>query len=298
MMLEMVSGIDSLIDCVVSLPGGASIIADDVPELKVRADGTIWPFDAKRRPWYVGALVHERTYFTPVNLDAYTGEPQIMVGVPVYVNGELAAVCGGSIRMETMGNIVSNAQLGDYTDSCLINENGNVLYSSRSEGELGLETNGLKSLQESSNPQLVALVSEALEGDVGFSLITIDGENTYIAYAPVKTVGWTQLLVISQEDLNLTGRVLMEKTDSVMEKSLTEVRKTESMTVLGDLAIAAALLVLATLASMVLANGLVRPIRRMTQRVSQMEGDNMLRLGFMLITAVQIYGTIIPPAIS
>ena len=275
MMLEMVSGIDSLIDCVVSLPGGASIIADDVPELKVRADGTIWPFDAKRRPWYVGALVHERTYFTPVNLDAYTGEPQIMVGVPVYVNGELAAVCGGSIRMETMGNIVSNAQLGDYTDSCLINENGNVLYSSRSEGELGLETNGLKSLQESSNPQLVALVSEALEGDVGFSLITIDGENTYIAYAPVKTVGWTQLLVISQEDLNLTGRVLMEKTDSVMEKSLTEVRKTESMTVLGDLAIAAALLVLATLASMVLANGLVRPIRRMTQRVSQMEGDNM-----------------------
>ena len=275
MMLEMVGGIDSLIDCVVSLPGGASIIADDVPELKVRSDGEIRPFNADRRPWYVGALVHGKTYFTPVNLDAYTGEPQIMVGVPVYVNGALAAVCGGSIRMKTMGKIVSNAQLGDYTDSCLINENGNVLYSSRSEGELGLETNGLKSLKESSNPKLVSLVGEALEGDVGFSLITIDGKNTYIAYAPVKTVGWTQLLVISQEDLNLTGRVLMEKTDSVMEKSLTEVRDTESMTVLWDLVIAAALLFLATLTSMALANGLVRPIRRMTQRVSQMEGGDM-----------------------
>lgn len=276
MMLEMVSGFDSLIDCVVSLPGGASIIADDSPESKFMSNGEILPFNSFVRPWYVGALVHEKPYFTPVNTDAFTGDSQIMVGVPVFLDGELAAVCGGTIRMETMGNIVSAAQLGEYTDSCLINETGNVLYSSRKDGELGLEANLLKSLKESSNAELVSLVSEALEGDIGFSLITIDGENTYIAYAPVETVGWTQLLTISQEDLNRTGQLLMEKTDSVMDKSLSEVRQTEKNTVLTILTIAGALLLLSVITSMLLANGLVRPIRSMTESVSQIHGDDML----------------------
>ena len=275
MMTEIVDGADSLKDCVVSLPGGASIIADRNPESKFTSSGKIVHFNADTRPWYVGAVVHEGTYFSPVNTDSYTGESMVMVGVPVYIDSELAAVCGGSIGTETMGSIVSGAQLGEYTDSCLINENGNMLYSSRGEGELGFDANNLKSLTESSNPELVSLVREALKGDVGFALITIDGEETYVAYAPVETVGWTQLLTISQEDLNRTARLLMEKTDNVMEKSLDDVRSTEMETVIKTLIAAAVLLFLAALTSMVLANGLVRPIRKMTQEVSTMQGEDM-----------------------
>ena len=274
MMLEIVGG-GKLIDCVVALPGGASIMVDSAPELKFSSDGRIMPFNADMRPWYVGAHVHHETYFSPVNQDAFTDQTQVMVGVPVYVGGELAAVCGGSLRLDAVGQIVSTAQIGDYTDSILVNENGAVIYSSRDSGELGMERNGLKNLKESSNAELVSLVDEALKGDTGFSLLTVDGEELYIAYAPIETVGWTQLLTVSQENLNSTAYLLMQKTDSIMEDSLQETRSTETRTIFTTLIIAAILIFLATLISILLANSLVRPIRHMTKRVSEMKGDDM-----------------------
>ena len=276
MMMEIVDGTDALVNCVVSLAGGASIIADYSPENKVRSDGTPVTFNAERRPWYVGAFIHDSTYFTPVNTDVFTGGREVMVGVPFYVDNYLAGVCGGSLRIEDMGAIVADAQLGEYTDTCLINENGNIIYSSRSSGELGQDENSLKSLKESSNAELAALVGTALDGDVGFSLVHVDGEMTYVAYAPIETVGWTMLITISQEDLNRTAVLLTQKSDSVMAQSINEVRLNEKQSVLGTLVIAVAVLFLAVLIAMLFANGLSRPIKRMTFLVSEMKGDDMV----------------------
>ena len=275
MMLEMVGGGESLMDCMVSLPGGASIIVDRTPESKVGPDGEPQPYNAYRRPWYVGAIVHESTYFTPVNLDNYYETYEVMAGVPVYVDGKLAAVCGGSVMLSSFADIIANATLGDYSDTCLINENGNMIYSSRTEGELGIQGVELKSLLEGSNAELVALVDEALKGDVGFSLLEVDGEKTYVAYAPISTLGWTQLLCISQENLNATAYLLAEKTDAVMEESVTELRSNEGSTIITTMVIAVLMLVLAGILSLVFSKRLVDPIKKMTLRISEMKGDNM-----------------------
>ena len=275
MMLEMGEGGVSLLDCMVSLTGGASIIVDRTPEGKIGPDGEVQFYNAYRRPWYVGAIVHGTTYFTPVNIDNYFSHYEVMAGVPVYVNGELVAVCGGSVELGSLAEIVANATLGEYTNTCLINENGNIIYSSQTDGELGMAGIEIKSLLESSNAELVTLVDEALKGDVGFSLLDVDGKKTYIAYAPIETLGWTQLLSISQEDLNATAYLLAQQTDAVMEKSSTELHSNEGRTVVATLIISALILLLAWLLSLVLSNRLVDPIKRMTLRVSEMQGDDM-----------------------
>ena len=275
MMLEIVRGSDSLLDCMVSLPGGASIIVDRTPEGKVGPDGMPKPYNADKRPWYVGAVVHEKPYFTPVNKDNYYDTYEVMAGVPVYVDGELAAVCGGSVQLEALADIISGAKLGEYTDTCLINENGIIIYSSRTDGELGVEGSELKSLLEENNADLVSLVNEALKGDVGFSLLKVDGEDTYIAYAPIQTLGWTMLLSISQEDLNATAYLLAEQTDEVMEDSISELRSNEGRTVFSTLVLAVLMLLFAAFLSLLFSKRLVSPIKRMTLRVSEMQGDDM-----------------------
>ena len=275
MMLEMVEGGETLLDCMVSLSGGASIIVDRTPETKLGPDGSPQFYNAYRRPWYAGAVVHGDTYFTPVNVDNYFDTYEVMVGVPVYVNGELAAVCGGSVMLASFAELINNSKLGDYTDTCLVNENGNMIYSSRSDGELGMVGVELKSLLSGSNAELVSLVDEALKGGVGFSLLEVDGKNTYIAYAPIRTLGWTQLLCISQEHLNQTAYQLAEKTDAVMEGSITELRSNELRTVISTLSIAALMLLLAGFLSLIFSKRLVNPIKRMTLRVSEMQGDDM-----------------------
>ena len=275
MMLEIVEGGESLMDCMVSLPGGASIIVDRTPEAKVGPDGEPQYYNAYRRPWYAGALVHGTTYFTPVNKDNYFDTYEVMVGVPVYINGELAAVCGGSIMLESLADIVADATLGEYTETCLINENGSLIYSSRTDGELGMAGIELKSLLESSNAELVTLVNEALKGGVGFSLLEVDGKKTYVAYAPIETLGWTQLLSISQEDLNATAYLIAEQTDAIMEGSIARIRVNEGKTIITMSFIAAGMLLLAGVLSLVFSKRLVNPIKRMTLRVSEMQGDNM-----------------------
>ena len=275
MMLEMVEGSDTLFDCMVSLPGGASIIVDRYPDDKVGPDGEVQCYNADRRPWYVGALVHGKTYFTPVNVDNYLNSYEVMVGIPVYVDGELAAVCGGSILLDSLEGVITNAKLGEYTDTCLINENGTLIYSSRTNGEMGMSGFELKSLLEGNNADLVTLVDKALKGDVGFSLLEVDGKQTYIAYAPIETLGWTQLLSISQDDLNATAYLLAEQTDAVMEESIASMRSSGGRTVITILIIAALLLLLAGVLSLVFSKRLVNPIKKMTLRVSEMQGDDM-----------------------
>ena len=274
MMLEMVGG-GEMLDCVVSLPGGASIIVDDIPEGKVGRDGTPQYFNADRRPWYVGAVVHGTSYFPPVNKDAYINTYEVNVGVPVYVDGELAAVCAGSIRLGSVARIITGAKLGEHSDACLINESGNMIYSSRTNGELGMAGVEIKSLLEGGNAELVTLVDEALKGDVGFSLLEVDGKETYVAYAPIDTLGWTLLLSIAQEDLNATAYLLADQTDAVMEGSIAQLRSNESRTIFTTMSIAVLMLLLAALLSLIFSKRLVNPIKRMTLRVSEMQGDDM-----------------------
>ena len=275
MMLEMVEGGETLLDCMVSLPGGVSIIADRTPESKLDADGKPQYYNADRRPWYVGALVHGTTYFTPVNKDNYYDSYEVMVGVPVYVDGELAAVCGGSILLEAVADIVESAKLGDHSDACLINENGNMIYSSRIDGELGMTDAELKNLADSNNADLVSLVNEALNGDVGFSQLKVNGKETYIAYAPVETLGWTLLLSIAQEDLNAVAYQLAEQSGAVMDRTIAEIDKGRGKTVAATLLIAAGMLLLAGVLSLLFSKWLVDPIKRMTIRVSEMQGNDM-----------------------
>ncbi len=275
MMLEIVEGNEALQDCVISLPDGASIIVDRQSESKIGEDGEAKPFNADRRPWYVGALVRGETCFTPVNRDNYLDMGEVMAGVPVYVDGELAAVCAGSVRLDSLAGIISNAQLGDYSDICLVNQYGNIIYSSVTGGDLGMERNELKSLKESVNADLVALVNGALEGNAGFSLIPVDGKETYVAYAPLETLGWTLLLSVSREDLNRTAYLLAQKTDDVIEESIADLHANEVRLVAATLFIAAILIIFAAFSSTLFSGRLVRPIKRMTQRVSEMEGDDM-----------------------
>ncbi|MBR4193249.1 MAG: SpoIIE family protein phosphatase, partial [Oscillospiraceae bacterium] len=106
-------------------------------------------------------------------------------------------------------------------------------------------------------------------------LLEVDGEKTYVAYAPISTLGWTQLLCISQENLNATAYLLAEKTDAVMEESVTELRSNEGSTIITTMVIAVLMLVLAGILSLVFSKRLVDPIKKMTLRISEMKGDNM-----------------------
>ncbi len=274
MMMEIVSGNVSMRDAIISIPGGASIIVDKSPEEKIDSNGRVRFYNAERRPFYVGALVHGTAFFTSTNKDYFSDAYGLMAGVPVFINGELAAVCGGSIHLEDL-QMISNANISEYSDICLINENGTVIYSTMEKGELGMDGTVQRSLIESSNPDLVTMVKHAIDGEAGFSLIDLDGEPSYVAHAPIPTVGWTLLLIMAQDELYAPAYLLADQTDAIMQYSIYRMHNTAGRTVGITLFCGVILLILAGILSMFFSKRLVTPINLMTRRISEMQGDDM-----------------------
>ncbi|MBR2824630.1 MAG: SpoIIE family protein phosphatase [Clostridia bacterium] len=276
MMEEIVRGGETLTDCVISLVGGATLVADSYSETKVDASGTPLFFNADTRPWYIGAVAHGRgVWFSPASKDNFYERYEVMAGIPVYINNRLAAVCCGSIQMEALAGIVSSARLGERSDVSLINENGVLIYSSRTEGELGMTYDQLKRLRAAGNTELVSLVNTALEGNSGFTLLNLDGTPTYIAYAPLETVGWTQMMMISEEEMKRPAYEVTEVADIVMDESIVYVQSLAGRLAFSTGAIVAALIAVSVIMSFAFAKKLVRPINHMTQMVSRMEGDDL-----------------------
>ena len=82
--------------------------------------------------------------------------------------------------------------------------------------------------------------------------------------------------MVPKRELNRTAYLLASLTNAVLEDNIAESHTTAERTINRTILIALFLLTFSTFTSMLFANHLVRPINRMTARVSQMRGDDMV----------------------
>ena len=251
---------DAMHDCIISLKGGASIYVDSQPEDKVFENGKKLPFDSDRRPWYVGAELTGDTYFAPTNYDYFMDSMETMIGVPVYVNGELVAVCGASRTLSNLETMIEGMGLSDGSFILLVNETGNIIYSQRDDGELAMDDDNRGSLLNSSNADLVDFIDNALKGDSGINVLDIDGEPTFLAYAPLSTVGWTLILGISEETLEKPSTELVGEVDQVLQSAVDRTRDMARQAQVIIILVALVLITLASISSLRHAGRLVKPI--------------------------------------
>ena len=228
---------ETINDCLIALPGGATIYMDRHPEQKIGDDGRVLPFNSDRRPYYVGAYLTGKTFFAPTNYDYFNDSMEVMLGVPVYVK-----------------------DLSDGSFICLINDSGNIIYSQRKNGELAISDHNRGSILVSPNVELVDFLQKALEGGKGYEQLEIDGEPTILAYAPLKTVGWTLLLGISDRELEKPAKDLVKRMDVISGETLEKTGFISKQTQLIMILIAIALIAFSIFFSLQNAGRLVRPI--------------------------------------
>gem|GEM_PF-5449247 len=262
-------------DCVISLPGGASIYCDAGADKRFDKNGKIEYYDAASRPWYQMAVENEMLSFSSVNQDYYTGVYEVNVSVPIYDDdGNVVAVCCGSMSLDQIEALVENAHVGDNGFSCIINDDGKILFSNRKEGTLGLSNTS--DLREDANAELSALVNNALSGNVDFQMLTVDDEPLCITYAPLSSVGWTQLMVIPQDELDAPTNALLAELDSVAESSQEKFQSTIKKTMVILAVLLVIMIALAVVLSLMFSYKLVLPINSMTKRVQSITGDDMI----------------------
>ena len=258
----------------VATESGFMVQADYISAKKFDENGVLMPLEAKERPWYRGAAETGKPYFTPVTKDAHTPKLAIMCGVPVFAGGKLAGVAGAGFYLDEMENLVQSVNLGASGNACILNGSGQVLFSTFGEGTLAAVADA-PDLRASDDAPLAELAASAAGGKTGVTLLSVDGDVCYAAYAPMETVGWSMIVLLSQEAVEAPTKQLRASVDEMTEASYGYTEKHIRQAVWLLVGVVFAALAIALLTSVLLSRRIVSPIKKLTRAVGEMEGDKL-----------------------
>ena len=261
--------------CFIALPDGVFLVTDDRSATKFDDAGALISYDPRTRPWYQLAVEKGGLAFTDVEIDAFTGDIGVVCAMPIYVDGELAAVVGSDLFLTSMRDAVQSSDAyGSYT--CIVNQNGHVVFSPRTEGEFRVvPASEAEDLRQSENEALAAVVGDALREKTDMRTVELSDGAAYVVGAPLETMGWTLISVCSQEAANQTSTALRDSYEQIQQETTATYRdKTaRSRQTAIVLLVVVALLMLAS--ALTVSKRIVRPLNTITKRISELSESNL-----------------------
>lgn len=259
----------------VAIEPGLLIQADYISGSKFDENGNILPYEADTRPWYQGAKESGKPYFTPVTRDVHTAGTGIMCGVPVYVHNQFIGVAGAGMYLSDIEQLVADVRLGSAGYACIINQNGQVIFSPKENGELMIDAVNQTDLRQAENEVLARLVRSVLRGDSGITMMELDGGMYYVAYAPMEKVGWGFLTVLGEEEVLAPTNELLCEMGAHADNSLARINQTIHVSLVTLEVVLIFFCLFGVILAFLLATHMIKPIRILTERVSRLSGDNL-----------------------
>ena len=261
--------------CYIALPDGVMLLVDDHAASKFDQKGNLIPIPMRDRPWYTGAAEKGELYFTDVITDVFTGQISVMCALPVYHEGELAAVIGADLFLNDMAAAVS-ASLKDGSFVCIINENGHVVFSPQREGVFKvLPGEQAQDLRESADKELAEFIETALHENTGIRTAEIAGEAYYMAGAPVQTVNWAVVSVVSKEMLDQPTAMLADQYDNIQSAAVERYTSGLNNAKRTIIVLIFIVFVLGSSAALVVSKRIVKPLEAITRRVRSLGGNDL-----------------------
>ncbi len=121
------------------------------------------------------------TYFTPVEIAQNTGEAEIRVVTPVYIESELQGVVVLNVDWRLSGDLLASRVYGKTGFPYILNSEGEIIthptFSMKEKKKLSSPENG----------ELARIVTERiLKGEEGCANYTLDGVSNMVAFAPLQ----------------------------------------------------------------------------------------------------------------
>ena len=273
-MLAMFEASDKLSGCFVGTTDGNLLFVNDRSGSYVLEDGTPMTMDVQSRPWYTRAAEAGELVFTGVETDAYTGIPTLECAAPVYQDGRLVAVVGADIFLTAISDYVDRST-GNGGFLCVVNENGQVLFSPEKDGPFKVErSENARDLREDGNEELARFVTRALRENTGLVPITVDGKEYYMTGAPMASVGWAVLSVVDRAFTRQPTAAMLERYDEINAEALATYAEGASKSAKIFVILTIAILLSAIIGALTVAGQTVRPLELMTRRINALSGGD------------------------
>ena len=252
---------------------GIMLLAGPVLSDRWEEDGSYVYLDPRKRPWYTVAKSAGKAKFSEITEDYDTGKPAIMCGAPVYRGDEFVAVAGAGVYLEGIKSLMMNARISDEGNSCIIDENGRIIFSSRDEGQLRTQT--ILGEGDASGNSLSVLAKRAMSGQNGLELLDIDGESSYVAYYPIEVIGWSLISIIPEKTVLAPKESLLGSLKESRQRELSDVQQVIGSALFTIFALIVVIGLLIFFIADILSKHLVKPVVELTDKVSRLEGDSL-----------------------
>ncbi len=235
--------------------------------------GSVVPpdFQPTQRPWYTGSTLTNNTereaWWSPVYVDATGLGLVTTAAAPVY-SGEddLIGVVGIDVTLNEMKASMESTRILETGYSFLIDKDGfsvalpeqgykDILGRNPGPDEAGADLSGVTTA-------FGPILASMLNGENGFQSIVVDGEELFVAYAPMRNTGWSLGSVVQSRE------VLRAVTDLQAE-----IEHTNRSLVLNRIVpVSLVLFLVVVVVGWVLTNRLVEPIQKLAS-AAQMIGS-------------------------
>ncbi|GLB30745.1 hypothetical protein LAD12857_26680 [Lacrimispora amygdalina] len=231
-------------------------------------------YEAETRQWYQRALKAKQgeIVYSDVIADVHGGGDCIVCAQPVYHKGKVVAVAGAGSYLDTVYHGVLKTAVGENGYAFLVNKNGQIMVSPQKEGETAAKS--YLNLLESKNKPLSDICRNMTAGQAGIERVTIDGKDVYLAYAPLKELGWSCATVIDVAEViapaQESHRVIITLADAVGDNQDAAIGRM----LVSFLLITICAAVIISILGAVYADRITDPIRRLTDEVKTIgKGD-------------------------
>ncbi|MBR4907414.1 MAG: SpoIIE family protein phosphatase [Acidaminococcaceae bacterium] len=237
-------------------------------------------YDPRKMGWYKLAENSKKPGYTSLYTDS-NGQRCLTCVAPCYLNGELAGVAGTDCNMDLLFRPTEEEAAGDQDGNkpvhhrfLLDNATGNVIFSTFEKGALAVPQNPVD-LRQSAEISIARAASAMADGKKDVMLVTVDGEDYYLAFAPVKSPGWSFGILNHKREVVYPASYARDNLLSQMEGFRDTIRDYFSYVMRwAVLAFILVLVILFFLSSSV-AKRFVQPILRLVDGVKQIAQGNL-----------------------
>ena len=273
-MISMFQSSDKLSSCFIATADGNILFVDDRAGSYFDENGEVFDFPVRSRPWYLQAVEAGELIFTGVELDAFTNIAGLVCAAPVYRDGELVAVVGADIFLNSISDYV-NSVSSDGGFLCVVSAEGQVLFSPLQKGTFMPEHSAsAPDLRENENTELARFVTRALKENTGLEEITVDGTEYYMAGSPMTNVGWAVLSVVNKKFTRQPTAAMLRNYDEINAAALSLYREGTERSMQTFIIVTATLILLAIAAALLVAQRIVKPIEHMTRRINSLSDSD------------------------
>ena len=155
-------------------------------------ESEFFDYDPRERPWYKSAIAANGSVFSDLYSHMNMSNYQLIgCSAPYYdASGNVAGVVGIDVSNSEIYETINETAIGSDGSSFVLNKDGKIIFSSRTEGELATKVDG-EDLRSTTKRRFSRAVWKMLRGESGIMPVTIDGEDYFLAFAPMESTGWS-----------------------------------------------------------------------------------------------------------